>query len=77
MPNIPTLASSCATLRTHINTPGFTESKFLAKHFAAMCRADQLTILSLVHNRAMAEKNRHASQSARATRNIAASKGGK
>ena len=73
MSNKPSLASSCATLRTQINTPGFAESKFLAQHFAAMCRADQLTILALVHSRAQAEKKRHTQHSAPA-RNIVARK---
>lgn len=76
MPNTPTLASSCATLRAHINTPGFTESKFLAQHFAAMSRPDQLTILALVHSRAVAERTRRAKVSG-ATRIITVRKEGK
>ena len=74
MANTSPLAASCAALRTHINTPGFAESKFLAQHFASMCRADQLTILALVHSRAMAEGSRKAHDAGRANRNITARK---
>ena len=77
MANTSPIASSCATLRNHINTPGFAESKFLAQHFAAMCRSDQLTIMALVHSRAMAENSRRARDAGRANQNIVARKGGK
>lgn len=70
-------ASSCATLRAQINTPGFAELKFLAKHFAAMCRADQLTILALVHDRARAERSRKARDPGQLTRNVSVRKGAK
>ena len=70
--NTSPIASSCAALRHHINTPGFAESKFLTQHFAAMCRADQLTILALVHSRAIAENKR---QVQHANRNAVAVKG--
>ena len=66
------LASSCATIRSSINVPGFTEAKFLSKHFAAMSRPDQLTILALVHSRALAENKR---QVQHANRNALAVKG--
>ena len=77
MASTSSIASSCATLRTHINTPGFAESKFLARHFAEMCRADQLTILALVHSRARAEQSRQARDAGRANRNIVAAIGAK
>ena len=77
MANTSSIASSCAALRTHLNAPGFAESKFLAQHFSAMCRADQLTILALVHSRAMAEGSRKAVAAGRANRNIVARKGAK
>ena len=69
-----TVVSTYANLRTHINTPGYAESKFLAQHFAEMCRSDQLTILGLVHSRAMAEGSRKAHDASRANRNIIARK---
>ena len=75
-PASPTaVGSNYANLRTHINTPGYAESKFLAQHFAAMCRSDQLTILALVHSRALAEKKRHTQHSAPTARTIVARKG--
>ena len=70
MSNTQTLASSCAALRTHINAPGFAESKFLAQHFAAMSRADQLTILALVHSRALAATKRGTQDAGPAARAI-------
>jgi hypothetical protein len=77
MPNNHTLASSCATLRASIHDPSFTEAKFLKQHFASMCRADQLTILALVHSRAMAERSRRALEAGRANRNIVTRMGAK
>lgn len=77
MANTPSLASSCATLRASINTPGFAEAKFLKQHFAAMSRPDQLTILALVHSRAIAEGSRRARDAGRANHNIVARKGAK
>ena len=70
----PSIASSCATLRTHINTPGFAESKFLTQHFAAMCRSDQLTILALVHSRALAESKRKVRDADRTTNGVKGAK---
>ena len=77
MTNVPTLASSCATLRATINDPGFTEAKFLKQHFAAMSRPDQLTILALVHSRAMAERSRQVRDASRGNQNGIAHTGAK
>lgn len=68
------LDSSCAILRASIHTPGFAESKFLRQHFAAMSRCDQLTILALVHNRALAEGSRRAKEAGRVNHVIVARK---
>jgi hypothetical protein len=70
MASTSSLASSCATLRASINEPGFAEAKFLKQHFAAMSRPDQLTILALVHSRAMAEYSRRNKEAGRANRVI-------
>jgi hypothetical protein len=76
MADSPSLASSCAAVRASVKTPGFTEAKFLSQHFVAMSRADQLTILALVHSRALAERNRRAKVPG-VTRNITVRQEGK
>ena len=77
MANTSSLASSCATLRASISSPGFAEAKFLKQHFGDMCRSDQLTILALVHSRALAERSRKAAEAGRVNRNIVTRKGAK
>ena len=67
MASTSSIASSCAALRNHIHSPGFSESRFLSRHFSAMSRADQLTILALVHSRALAENQRQVRHANRST----------